>query len=447
MKQTYKKNVAAAYYISGITMIGLSCAFPQQWICTIGFLLGIFITVCFRKKYLSILNFCILCLINRQITVAPLYPGSGVTLMALIKMIVLLFFFVTVIYISRNHSKKVVIPFALLFLWVLYRILNGMITGSSSIISSFWACAPLLLCMVLQYYESRFRNYGNELFISVIVGGSLVVLVGYYELFTTHTFFYSLWKYDVYRYGVLRAGSTLADPNFMSMVDIMFLCLLFTKTAKSVFGKKFLTIFKILTIIQIVLSFSRTAIIALAACCLMHIVLKKRGRFLLFIPLIVATSLFLPVAMERLLSWGDTNMLVSTFSRLQVVQAAVDFWKTSPLLGLGSGAFINNSERLVGTANVNTMNTFVQILVEYGIIGIVIYILYYYFMIKTVLCYRNKSSKAYSKSYIVYVIALFGWLIMSFSLDAFQLVGFWIFPTLIMVEHKNEINDTMELEK
>lgn len=444
IKNKNNDNKARAYYISGIIMVAASCAFPQTWICTAGFLLGMFVTVVQKKKISSILNFCIICLINRQVTVAPLYPGAGITLMSLVNVIVLLFFFRYILDMLLKKNKGFVIPVSFLLLWVCYRVLNGVYTGALSVIPSLWACVPLLLCLTLQYMGNRYKNYSNELFISVIVGCSLVVLVGYIELLISHTFFYSLWKYDVYRYGVLRVGSTLADPNFMSMVDLLFLCLLYTKAAKANFNKTFLAVFKVLTVFQIVLSFSRAAIIALAVCYLMAIILKKKGRLLLLIPILVLAALLIPYAMEQILSWGDTSMLVSTSSRLRIVEAAFNLWKTSPIMGLGNSAFYNNSAALIGTANVSTMNTFVQVLVEYGIIGMMFYISYSFVLVKKILGFMKNTVSTSASSYSLYIVALFGWLVMSFSLDTFQLVGFWMLPTLILAEHNIETLERSE---
>jgi O-antigen ligase len=125
---------------------------------------------------------------------------------------------------------------------------------------------------------------------------------------------------------------------------------------------------------------------------------------------------------------------------MRVVAIALVLWRKNPLIGNGSGFFYDASQGFIGT-HITTMNVYVEQLVEYGIIGMMFYIIYIVYILKvpvmSILVKRNINFKASPEI----IAAISAWLLISYSLDTFSKILIWVMPAIVLSLLKFEQED------
>lgn len=209
---------------------------------------------------------------------------------------------------------------------------------------------------------------------AMLISGAVLVAGGYVQYFLypdLRNLYYAGWDEHLY-----RMFSTFLDPNFAGSFFVLYLLFLTDK----LFEKRtiLLKFFSALTLIAIILTFSRSAYISLffGLACLLFMNAKKNlaaGITILFTTIIIAVVLLSPKS-------EGTNLLriASGEARLDSIKNAFAIFKDHPILGVGFNSyryaqrdygFLNESKMIVHSG-AGTDNSFLFILVTAGIVGI-----------------------------------------------------------------------------
>lgn len=381
--------------------------------------------VALHKNYESLSPFFIALLMNNALVEYPIGLFGDITLTGIIKIFYFFYFFVSINSIIRNKRRLIGCCFFLL--WILYFTINALVNKTGVIASLFSISFTIVVCLVQQNIVLKSNKQKIFIISGVLAGFIFLCLCGYFELMIGKTFFYSTWTgAERYRFGIMRIGSTVSDPNFLALIELFSICFLCVPTIKKILGHRVSTLLICLGILSILLTFSRTGIIAMLIV-IMIIIAKKRKKFAVVILPIIAL-IILPVINFTIDSLNslDANSYVA---RNRVVLLAVDMWKAKPMFGNGMNYFYNVSKSLLGNQR-STMNEYVGELVNYGLIGLGFFLSYFVMLFKK---FIGRIQNLFTNNNTIYYFAiLISWLLMSYSLDTFYKILIWVLPSLII---------------
>ncbi|WP_161595850.1 O-antigen ligase family protein [Deferribacter desulfuricans] len=247
-------------------------------------------------------------------------------------------------------------------------------------------------------------------------------------------------------YGVLidraipRLIGTFSDPNFFVLANTFFFYyLLFMK--KNLFEK--LTF--IIIVINIILTFSRGGIISLSIVLIIYFVvnliiviirnfkikkffLKHLFFFIFLVGIIVflinEDTLFKEMFIKRI------NSLSEGSGRLEIWLHGLNFFYNNFLLGIGLYNFLPYNIHYYN--NYHYMhNTYLEVLVETGIVGFILYILFHIFLLIHIL----KMYKI-NKNYIIILLSYFSLFLQMFFLSSLINEIWFLFIAYISVKYK-----------
>jgi O-antigen ligase len=210
-------------------------------------------------------------------------------------------------------------------------------------------------------------------FFGVIIGWILINTIFSVLQLTLGGSFYLISAEDGTEIGYIQRGygligmATQVGANYCLGVPLMCAWLLERYSLKMLF----LFIFSYLGLI---LAFSRGAIIGTTCAILLLLYLYKRWRLLnicliiAFIALIGFSSLmaFLPDKYSYFFKGEDA----SAASRLPFTVVGLRMFQVKPFLGFGSGGFYEYCTKYGSSLHVEAHNTYLQVLVEYGFLGL-----------------------------------------------------------------------------
>lgn len=425
-----KANLYIMYLIAGLMIVIPACITRKSAISSIGFFVAVIWILIKSKNLFAISVFCLLMKFNANLCEIPII-GLNITLMPL----VILVFVVSLIRI-RIKTIKLNRKNMFLMFWGIYIVFNNAINGTFDINSVLSQLVNILIAIYFLKVVERKGDFREHLLSGVMAAVSLIVLVGIVEIVIRKTFFYSLWRGgESIRFGMIRPGSTLADPNFMAIIVCGFLFFWKSESVYEIIGKQWSSVMFFLSLVVIVASGSRTTYLILALCVLMLFLCKKKTRIIFALPILIMIVLILPAVLNQLFfSTSDA----STSARMRIVLTALEVWKTNKVLGLGYGAFSVRSVTLTGQY-FDTMNTYVQQLLDYGLIGLSFYLIYGMLLILPnimgiIVGPKNKEFRRERSLLLASIVAWFG---ISLSLDTYTLVLFWIYPALSTIVLKN----------
>ena len=436
LSSRYVNKCIEIYVVATLFVLVPACLAPLGWIASIGFLIGCALVLASFRDSNALLFYFIILLLNNSI-VETYIVGTGYTITSLIYLYSLILFIWELRFVGAR--RKILIATSFIVLWIIYRMAIAHIYSNGAM-SALWGAAPLSICITSQILIKRKEKYKAHLLVSLYVAILLMCITGYVELIIGRTFFYSLWKGAFYRFGILRVGSTVADANFLCLIEVPALFIFGANLYKQLIGKRRIQILSIALVVQIVLTFSRTGILALIACYVIYKLTTKKYLFLIAAPLVLLSAAILPIIMELVLKMD----VESTNSRMRIVTVAIQYWLQNPIVGHGPNAFYNNSMAFVGS-QITTMNVYVEQLVCYGAIGLAFYILYAIFLLKRPIISILTLEKSNVSGLIM--ASLCAWLIISYSLDTFTKIYFWIIPAVEMILLSNECPQNVFLHK
>ncbi|SMY11382.1 O-antigen ligase family protein [Brevibacterium jeotgali] len=175
-----------------------------------------------------------------------------------------------------------------------------------------------------------------------------------------------------------RATGTFEDPNAFATYLIMSIPL--ALLARHVAGRRLLSWHQAPILAGIIASFSRGALVGLAAVLVVLCFFAFRDpalralRVVALLALGVAAVFVLDGAASTVFE-GSRGVGFGEDVRFRLWAAAVDVWLHAPLMGVGLGQFIVSSEDVLGSSGgVLAHNTYLSILAEGGAVGAMVYL-------------------------------------------------------------------------
>lgn len=260
-----------------------------------------------------------------------------------------------------------------------------------------------LLIFPVTFYllSSQDRNSVKKLFkiwqASFLVSCILLVFVIYYLVYNYSNPRYPNFDSNLFKAALSDSAFFSRDPAYISMfINIAILISLdfFNKTSKKI-NKFYLCLIVIFLLIPVFLFSSKIAIIGLAACSIIYIIINfKKQRLLVLLSLgllFFSALLLLPSKLNRFTDLFHKNILKtnvaynSTFVHYETVKCSFTIFKSNFLLGVGvenTRTDVNNCVRKTFTFNegiiYNSHNQYLGFALHSGIIAlsIFIYVLY-----------------------------------------------------------------------
>jgi O-antigen ligase len=186
--------------------------------------------------------------------------------------------------------------------------------------------------------------------------------------------------------------------------------------------KLVLKILEVIALFSIILLQSRLGLISVLTIYLLYFILMKPLRKNIYISLLISSLFFLYFnsndfqnKIEKTYSFQNLGDDDSTIQRLSFYQKSISLFNQNPLFGNGLGSWKYKSLQNDNTENEKilvpyyTHNDFLQTLMETGLIGLLIYIIFFLLLIRNILSFRNH--KAFAPMTIVLVIVIYNSLI------------------------------------
>ena len=179
-----------------------------------------------------------------------------------------------------------------------------------------------------------------------------------------------------------------------------------------------LKILEIVALFSIILLQSRLGLISVFTIYLLYFILMKPLRKNIYISLIVSSLFFIYFqtndfqnSVEKTYKLENLSDDTSIIQRLSFYKKSISLYNEKPLYGNGLGSWKYKSLENEISDNNNilvpyyTHNDFLQILMETGLIGLVIYLIFFFLLIRNILSFR--TNKTFTPLILVLVLVTF----------------------------------------
>lgn len=186
--------------------------------------------------------------------------------------------------------------------------------------------------------------------------------------------------------------------------------------------KLVLKILEVLALFSIILLQSRLGLISVLTIYLLYFILMKPLRKNIYVSLLISSLFFLYFnsndfqnKIEKTYSFQNLGDDDSTIQRLSFYQTSISLFNENPFFGNGLGSWKYKSLQDDNTDNKKilvpyyTHNDFLQTLMETGLIGLLIYLIFFLLLIRNIISFRDH--KALAPMIIVIVIVIYNSLI------------------------------------
>jgi O-antigen ligase len=186
--------------------------------------------------------------------------------------------------------------------------------------------------------------------------------------------------------------------------------------------KLVLKILEVLALFSIILLQSRLGLISVLTIYLLYFILMKPLRKNIYVSLLISSLFILYFnsndfqnKIEKTYSLQNLGDDDSTIQRLSFYQTSISLFNENPFFGNGLGSWKYKSLQNDNTDNKKilvpyyTHNDFLQTLMETGLIGLLIYLIFFLLLIRSIISYRDH--KAFAPMIIVIVIVIYNSLI------------------------------------
>lgn len=389
-----------------------------------GFLLGLVVVVFFRRKNFPVICYCFIILCNVYMSYVTAGIGN-ITVMGLIKiLIVVCFSFIAIeTRLFKNYFKIKYI--SIYFFWCIFSIAVFVMNAlffHSSLTEMLWRLVPIYFSMFIVVEIIRHKESADEIIIALIAAAIIYTLVGYMELFQGKTYFYSAWTgIERYRHGILRVGSTLEDANILGLFLLPPVFLLYTNKVQELIGKYFSKVLMGVMLVLLVITSSRSSLVALAVGATIVLLYDKRS----FKQILALVAGFVGIiSIPLLINSLTTFEAASAGQRFYLIKRAFSLWQSNIVFGIGLTEFEKQTAWL-------TMCEFMRQLCELGIIAFILYCSFYIFLFWVFK--KNIKKLSFQERHDASCILAFGaaFMINSISLDTYYYYIMWIIPALM----------------
>lgn len=301
--------------------------------------------------------------------------------------LICLSFFVVLINPLGWHMIIHIAPFYFLFIFQKFKRLNYGIPSPVKCFLLFFIYA-LLSCIFISHGDGTFDKlirYFYELLIFWIFLNSnlplnkIITLVKFYTLSCLGIVIKmaiqrATLPEDPDRYSIMNF-SKMMDPNFLSALFILPTIILFYRLLHERKAKKTCILF-ILFILAILATGSRGGLISVGIGCIILFLkdgsLKKKILFIFlsFIALVALTAF----EADKLDRYSVENLNDgSNVLRFQLWSVAWDIFMSNPIFGRGANSMLNLGIAYGARINIMVHNTYLEILVDYGILGFIMW--------------------------------------------------------------------------
>lgn len=370
---------------------------------------------------------------------------------------IILFLNETLLYIfNRSNSlsnigKKLRNRLLIYFYWILISLFIGVIfidditVSINNMISlmrymQIISVFILVLLYKLKVHEVKFilkLMYLNAIFVAVY---------GIVQTLNIQSMSYEMQLWFGRTYSVFTSTGPNALSIYMSFYILSALSFIINKSIKLKY-KVLNFIFLLIFSIPFVFSFSRTGYVALfiSAIFLLLMNRKKYLPFYFIVSVIVIRSN--AIIYDRLISYTFSNGLdVSSIGRLEYWKAAIQTIIHYPISGVGFNGFstIGLNYTNFFDSLINVHNEYLQLLVNSGIVGFILFISIIILLFKSGMKFRSKNSDPFLFNVAsTYLSSIFLLAISSFFSSPFlnfQIIGqFWVVSALIISLREEQI--------
>ena len=324
-----------------------------------------------------------------------------------------------------------------------------------------WLITRSILIFFLPFIIPDQKFWINVLKIAIFTA-FLSSLYGILQFFNIELF----WNIDMKRFGK-RIISTFGNPTFLSSYLVMTIpiCFYFYKKTKKIF---YLIIFGTL-IFALILTYTRSSWLGIFFAGIYFVTLyfknfwhKKNLKFfvkflllIFFLVSILFISKDFRTRIKESFSLSKNNK--SIYQRLIIYKTGLDIFKDNIIFGSGYGTFDLKAPFYIGKyiddiymyehkthANL-AHNLLLQVLSETGIVGIIIYLIFWFLFFKLVL-FLIKNHKAQDEKFLILILStsVFGMIIDNFLNVTTQISAtmtlFWLIISIIIKIYKDNFN-------
>lgn len=298
---------------------------------------------------------------------------------------------------SKINFKKVLTSpiFIFSFVGFLSLLINSANLKASEFAMSFLYLVRWMLYSTLFFVVSGFDTQFKKLIIKLIIAvGGLVVLGGYIQYFlypNLRNLYYLGWDEHLY-----RMFSSFLDPNFAGAFFVLYFILVFGLTIGFLKDSKknyslFLSLLSLCSLVAILLTYSRSALIMLIVGSTVLLFLKKQKK-LIFMILGLAVIFFVIASKNFYIENLNLLRTASSKARLDSYSHAVAIVRDNPVLGVGFNAyryaqvkhgFIKKDKDALSHSAAGTDNSFLFVLATTGAVGLAVYIFMWISILKS----------------------------------------------------------------
>jgi len=199
-----------------------------------------------------------------------------------------------------------------------------------------------------------------ETVVVAVLCGSIIALSEYHT--TMHVFLFSG-----------RTGSVLEDPNFFAsmLVSVLPFSIFLFKRERNLYLKSFWGVCSVFQLFSIVPTFSRGGIIGLVVILFLVVLHERKNKWTwIVLPLVILIfAIVVPFDFWiRIMTLINTQYDRAIGHRLLLMKSGIKVFSQYPIIGVGTGDFINAISRYMNHPMV-AHNMYLHVFVETGIIG------------------------------------------------------------------------------
>lgn len=299
----------------------------------------------------------------------------------------------------------------------------------------------LIIGLISYYIVVRSRISYKYYLYCFLFWASFSVFIGVFQALFGTPFFTDRVFFSTIIPSMYRASGFMSDPNYFSLICLLALCFSFF------LNSRYSLLLKVFFLLGVFLSGSRSGLLivfVLGICFNIRniLVLKKMTYLFVLILLFLCVAFFLkdflPSSVAMIFnpeSYGSDAERNSLGDRMLAINAGIVAFLDRPIFGYGLGSLVNHPLNL---HNQMSHNTFIEILAETGLIGLVLYVGAFVSILRL--------SRLYLKYVDVYffdkiLVSFFAFNIMSLTLVLYySRILFFVFALMIVVSKgiKNE---------
>lgn len=366
---------------------------------------------------------------------------------ALVGLVVVIWLVLHIVKKKKIYKINLTIPIIIFSsICVMSLLVNSYLLTPNELFASFLYLLRWLfysgLYFVVREFDQKFKN--KILLLMTIIGG-IFVFMGYIQYFfyqNLRNLFYLGWDDHLY-----RMFSSLLDPNFAGAFFVLYFLLLIrflisSKNSKLSIKNIILSLLGLSTIIAIILTYSRSALIMFFVSLLSLLVFTKmKKKVLMFLGSMIIFYMLFP----KDFNIENVNLfrVASSEARIYSVTNAIEIIRNNTLIGVGFNAYRYAQIRYgfrggvgaeVSHADSGTDNSFLFIFATTGIFGLITYIYILYKILKQAfLTYALKQNTGA----ILVMISLTGLIINSLFINSlfYPLIMLWMWIIIGVMDY------------